>query len=1144
MEEYPKSITKRCLEKILDQMNNSLYRVNEKDGKFETGFFCYIQNKQKPIPTLIINNYNKLNDYKDNIKVSLNNESMTLELGETKYYNKDYKMTLLEIKENIKNKIKFLEIDDIIYNNESEMYYNKERIYIIQWNKMKNISFLTGEIKYINKFEIFHSIAIKSNEDVSLIFNLNNNKLLGKHENSIIPFNRGKSFQFLFNEYTFKYNCLNKCKTNNKYKYYKVLKNEISILINADEPDINKQIYFLDNYAYIDNEGVNHFHDNLKELNELNTEMYIDDKKYNYKKYFTPEKIGIFNIKLIFNVNLTDCSYMFAGCTNILKIDFISFNTNYVKNMEYMFHRCKSLKELKLFCFDTSNVTMMNDIFSFCENLVYLDISSFNFEKANNMSYLFYNCYNLENLILSSFINKNVNIKHYMFFGCNKLNNRDLSKYNIDKNENNRNKYENEIEILIELDKEDIDKNIYFLNPKILKELNKLNLEIYINKEEQEFITYFKPKKEGVYNIELKFNINLTDCSYMFSGCKHILQIFFLSFNTESVTNMAHMFDKCANLIALNLSYFNTKNVIDMSYMFEKCLNLQSLILSSFDTKNVINMSNMFSECENLNTLDLSNFDTSKVINMSKMFYNLHKLEKLNLSSFNTKNTIDMSYMFHKCYNLNNLNLSSFNTENVINMEYMFHKCHNLKSIDLSSFNTKNVIDMSDMFSFCEKLISLELASFEFKNIKNISYMFYNCSNLTNLNLSLLYIQNAKNFEYAFYGCSKIKNLDLSSFNNNANEFVINKYNKENEINILIEASKEDINKNIYFLGNSEKNFEQSNKLRLKIYINNKEYENKKYFIPENEGKYNITLKFYTDLIDCSYMFAECKNIRSINFLSFNTKCVTNMSHMFFNCEHLEKLDLSSFVTKNVIDMSYMFSGCENLKNVKKIEELRNNLIGLDFSFLNLLNSDKNSDDMFSELKILNNAINIACKNFEFNNFLSSFNTKNVTDMNNMFYNCTNLIYLDLSSFDTSNVTDMSSMFSKCSLLIGLDLSSFDTKNVTNMSKMFDSCLNLNELDLSSFDTKNITDMSSMFAGCFFLNSLDLSSFDTKNVTDMSEMFFYCSNLNELNLNSFDTENVINIEKIFYHSEKLLDSNLSKFKQFNRKDMVGGCLIY
>ena len=240
MDYYPKPITKICLEKILDQMNNSLYKINEKGGKFEIGFFCYIQIKQKRIPTLIINNYKKFNDYKDKIKVSLKNESITLELGETKIHNKDYKMTMLEIKENIKDKIKFLEMDDIIYKTESEMYYNKDKIYIIQWDKMNNISFLTGETKYINKTEIIYSRKIKSNVNLSLIFNLNNNKLLGKHEKSIIPFNKGKCFQYLINEFTYKYNYLNKFKTNNKYQFYKALKNEISILINADETDINK----------------------------------------------------------------------------------------------------------------------------------------------------------------------------------------------------------------------------------------------------------------------------------------------------------------------------------------------------------------------------------------------------------------------------------------------------------------------------------------------------------------------------------------------------------------------------------------------------------------------------------------------------------------------------------------------------------------------------------------------------------------------------------------------------------------------------------------------------------------------------------------------------------------------------------------
>ena len=50
-------------------------------------------------------------------------------------------------------------------------------------------------------------------------------------------------------------------------------------------------------------------------------------------------------------------------------------------------------------------------------------------------------------------------------------------------------------------------------------------------------------------------------------------------------------------------------------------------------------------------------------------------------------------------------------------------------------------------------------------------------------------------------------------------------------------------------------------------------------------------------------------------------------------------------------------------------------------------------------------------------------------------------------------------MFWNCKKLENIDLSSFDTKNVTNMNGMFYGCKNLNRLDLSSFDTKNVTNM-------------------------------------------------------------------------------------
>ena len=66
----------------------------------------------------------------------------------------------------------------------------------------------------------------------------------------------------------------------------------------------------------------------------------------------------------------------------------------------------------------------------------------------------------------------------------------------------------------------------------------------------------------------------------------------------------------------------------------------------------------------------------------------------------------------------------------------------------------------------------------------------------------------------------------------------------------------------------------------------------------------------------------------------------------------------------------------------------------------------------------------------------------NITNMENMFYQCYNLISLpDIHLINTQNITNMSHMFYYCSSLSSLpDLSKWDTKNVTDMSSMFDSC--------------------------------------------------------------------------------------------------------
>ena len=175
---------------------------------------------------------------------------------------------------------------------------------------------------------------------------------------------------------------------------------------------------------------------------------------------------------------------------------------------------------------------------------------------------------------------------------------------------------------------------------------------------------------------------------------------------------------------------------------------------------------------------------------------------------------------------------------------------------------------------------------------------------------------------------------------------------------------------------------------------------------------------------------------------------------------------------------------------------------------------------------------------------LLNVNTKNVTDMSDMFGVCNGLTSLDLSSFDTKNVTDMSGMFSGCNGLTSLDLSGFDTRNVTSMFQMFSGCSSLVSLDLSGFDTKNVISMIDMFADCSALASLDLSGFDTKNVTDMYGMFVGCSSLVSLDLSGFDTKNVTGMVGMFAGCKSLISLNLSGFdtrEVMNMDDIFDQC---
>ena len=175
-------VTKDCLIRILDQMAHSICKIIKKEGNYEIGFFIYIKCQNKNIPVLMTE-YNIMDKDKDNIlNVIINNESKIIKLGDALYRNGDCDLTLVEIKLNEKDNIKFLDIDDNIFNDELESNYDKKPIYIIQDNK-KDISVSFGIIEGIIKTDIKYSCYINSNSKNLPIFNLENNKIIGLHQN-------------------------------------------------------------------------------------------------------------------------------------------------------------------------------------------------------------------------------------------------------------------------------------------------------------------------------------------------------------------------------------------------------------------------------------------------------------------------------------------------------------------------------------------------------------------------------------------------------------------------------------------------------------------------------------------------------------------------------------------------------------------------------------------------------------------------------------------------------------------------------------------------------------------------------------------------------------------------------------------------
>ena len=253
MDKFPKPVTKNITQIILNQIDNSIYIINEKRGKFFIGFLCYIKCQNKNIPVLITS-YEGINEKyisnNNSIDISINNENIGIEFGNIIYLNKYLDLSIIEIKESSYDNLKFLELDDCLYEKDSELLFYRETIYIIHYNVSDKNNYISyGILNEINDSELICSCNINSDSNGSPIFNLYNNKLIGIYKKTSNYYAKGIFFKFVIHEFIKKYK-----NSKNNFKYNKSIEtkeNEIQILINIEQKDIGKRIYFLESLSRI-----------------------------------------------------------------------------------------------------------------------------------------------------------------------------------------------------------------------------------------------------------------------------------------------------------------------------------------------------------------------------------------------------------------------------------------------------------------------------------------------------------------------------------------------------------------------------------------------------------------------------------------------------------------------------------------------------------------------------------------------------------------------------------------------------------------------------------------------------------------------------------------------------------------------------
>jgi surface protein len=240
---------------------------------------------------------------------------------------------------------------------------------------------------------------------------------------------------------------------------------------------------------------------------------------------------------------------------------------------------------------------------------------------------------------------------------------------------------------------------------------------------------------------------------------------------------------------------------------------------------------------------------------------------------------------------------------------------------------------------------------------------------------------------------------------------------------------------------------------------------------------------------------------------------ITDMSNLFYD-KQLFNADISNWDVSNVTTMNSMFRqayafnqdiGAWDVSSVTDMDLLfrRAYIFNQDLSDWDV-SSVTTMSAIFTESSFANGA-----ENGQTHPSLNSWNVSSVINMARLFWRSP--YNGDISQWETSGVTDMNNMFAQCSFN-NSSISEWDVSSVTDMSYMFQYHNSFNQ-DISGWDVSNVNNMAGMFLKAPVFNK-DISSWNVGSVTNMQQMFTDACAFNQA-IGTWDVSNVTNMISMF-----------------------------